>query len=158
MQAFIHQQKTESWLLKNLVQQFCNPKDTSILMGDYVKKGSKKLKHQRLTRSIGWTQFLKRNGFEVLMINEAFTSAKCPACFEKVATFLRVAKPRFYRREKTAVTTFHGLLACTSESCKHNIKGSTKIFNRNNLACLNMFAIAEARMSGNERPQYLCSR
>ncbi|KAL0223368.1 hypothetical protein P9112_002758 [Eukaryota sp. TZLM1-RC] len=37
-------------------------------------------------------------------------------------------------------------------------KGSTKLFNRNMLACLNMFAFAEARMSGNERPQYLCSR
>ncbi|KAL0214642.1 hypothetical protein P9112_006826 [Eukaryota sp. TZLM1-RC] len=152
IQAFIHKQKTESWLLKNLVQQFGNPKVTLILMG---KKGSKNLKHQRPTRGIGWIQFLKRNGLEILMINEAFTSAKCPVCFEKVATFLRVAKPRFYRREKTHVTTCHGLLACNSESCKLSNKGSTKLFNRNKLACLNMFAIAEARMSGNERPKYL---
>ncbi|KAL0219257.1 hypothetical protein P9112_004910 [Eukaryota sp. TZLM1-RC] len=28
MQAFIHRQKAESWLLKYLVQQFGNPKDT----------------------------------------------------------------------------------------------------------------------------------
>ncbi|KAL0214611.1 hypothetical protein P9112_006795 [Eukaryota sp. TZLM1-RC] len=42
MQAFIHKQKTESWLLKGLVQQFGNPKVTLILMG---KKGSKNLKY-----------------------------------------------------------------------------------------------------------------
>ncbi|KAL0215183.1 hypothetical protein P9112_007367 [Eukaryota sp. TZLM1-RC] len=120
------------------------------------KKGSKNLKHHRPTRGIAWIQFLKRNGFEVLMINEVFTSAKCPVCFEKVATFLRVTNPRFYRREKTPVTTCHGLLACSSESCKLSNKGSTKLFNRNKLACLNMLAIAEARMSGDERPQYLC--
>ncbi|KAL0204897.1 hypothetical protein P9112_000204 [Eukaryota sp. TZLM1-RC] len=110
------------------------------------------------TRGIGWIQFLKRNGFEVLMINEAFTSAKCPVRFEKVATFLRVTNSRFYRREKIPVNTCHGLLACKSESCKLSNKGSTKLFNRNKLACLNMFANAEARMSGNGRPQYLCSR
>ncbi|KAL0216062.1 hypothetical protein P9112_008246 [Eukaryota sp. TZLM1-RC] len=158
LQAFIHKQKTESWLLNSLVQQFGNPKDTLILMGDYGKKGSKNLKHQRATRGIGWIQFLKRNGFEVSMINEAFTSAKCPVCFEKVATFLRVTNPRFYRREKTPVPTCHSLSAFNSESCKLSNKGSTKLFNRNKLACLNMFAIAEARLSGNERPPYLCSR
>ncbi|KAL0216506.1 hypothetical protein P9112_008690 [Eukaryota sp. TZLM1-RC] len=38
MQAFIQKQKTESRLLKYLVQQFGNPKDTLILMGDYGKK------------------------------------------------------------------------------------------------------------------------
>ncbi|KAL0223362.1 hypothetical protein P9112_002752 [Eukaryota sp. TZLM1-RC] len=157
MQAFVHKQKTESWLLKNFVQQLGNPKDTLILMADYGKRISKNLKHQRPTRGIGWIQFLKRNGFEVLMINGAFT-AKCPVCFEKVATFLRVSNPRFYRRETTAVTTCHGLLACNSESCKRSNKGSKKLFNRNKLACLNMFAFAEARMSGNERPQYLCSK
>ncbi|KAL0218817.1 hypothetical protein P9112_004470 [Eukaryota sp. TZLM1-RC] len=158
MQAFIHKQKTESWLLKNLVQQFGNPKDILIQMGDYGKQGSKNLKHQRPTRGIGWIQFLKRNRFEVLMINEAFTSAKCPVCFEKVATFLRVTNPRCYKRENTPVTTCHGLLACNSESCKFSNKGSTKLFDRNKLACLNMIAIAEARMSGNEMPQYLCSK
>ncbi|KAL0218992.1 hypothetical protein P9112_004645 [Eukaryota sp. TZLM1-RC] len=158
MQAFIHKQKTESWLLKSLVQQFGNPKDTLILMGDCGKKGSKNLKHHRPTRGIGWIQFLQRNGFEVLMINEAFTSGKCPVCFEKVATFLRVTNPRLYRREKTPVTTCHGLLAFNSESCKLSNKGSTKLFNRNKLACLNMFAIAEARMNGNEKSQYLCCR
>ncbi|KAL0204708.1 hypothetical protein P9112_000015 [Eukaryota sp. TZLM1-RC] len=94
MQAFIHKQKIESWLLKSLVHQFGNPKNTLILMGDYGKNGFKNLKHQRPTRGIEWIQFLKRNGFEVLMINEAFTSAKCPVCFEKVATFLRVTNPR----------------------------------------------------------------
>ncbi|KAL0224026.1 hypothetical protein P9112_003416 [Eukaryota sp. TZLM1-RC] len=157
MQAFIHKQKSESWLLKSLIHQLCNPKDTLILMGDSGKKGSKNWKHHRPTRGIACIQFLKRNGFEVLMINETFTSAKCPVCFEKVATFVRVANPRFYRREKTPVTTCHGLLACNSESCKLSNKGSTRLFNRNKLACLNMFAMVEARMSGNERPQYLCS-
>ncbi|KAL0206969.1 hypothetical protein P9112_012680 [Eukaryota sp. TZLM1-RC] len=108
MQVCIHKQKTESWLLRSLVQQFGNPKNTLILMGDYGKKGAKNLKHQRPTRGIGWIQFLKWNGFEVLMIYEAFTSTKCPVCFEKVATFLRVTNPRFCRREKTPVTTCHG--------------------------------------------------
>ncbi|KAL0205594.1 hypothetical protein P9112_000901 [Eukaryota sp. TZLM1-RC] len=122
-----------------------------------VKKDSKNLKHDRPNRGIGWIQFLKRNGFEVLMINEAFPSTKCSVCFEKVDTFLRVTDRRFYRREKTPVTTCHGLLACDSESYKISNKGSTKLFNRDKLACLNMFAIAEARMSGNERPQSLCS-
>ncbi|KAL0213761.1 hypothetical protein P9112_005945 [Eukaryota sp. TZLM1-RC] len=145
-------------LLKNLVQKFGNPKETLILLGDYGKKGSNNLKHHRPTPGIGWIQFLKRNGFEVLMINEAFTSAKCPGCFEKLATFLRVTNTEFYRREMNPVTTFHGLLACNSENCKLSNKGSTKLFNRNKLACLNMFAIAEVRTSGSERPQYLCSR
>ncbi|KAL0215030.1 hypothetical protein P9112_007214 [Eukaryota sp. TZLM1-RC] len=90
MQAFIHKQKTESWLLKKLVQQFGNPKDTLILMGHYGKKSSKNLKQQRPTPGSGWTQFLKMNGFEVLMINEAFNSAKCPVCFEKVATSFEI--------------------------------------------------------------------
>ncbi|KAL0214737.1 hypothetical protein P9112_006921 [Eukaryota sp. TZLM1-RC] len=157
MQASIHKQKTTSWLLTNLAQQFGNPKETLILMGDYGKRGSKNLKHQRPSRGIGLIQFLKRNEFEVLMINEAFTSAKCPVCFEKVVTFLRVTNPRFYRREKIPVTTCHGLLACNSDGCKPSNKGSTKLFNRNKLAFLNMFAIAEARMSGNERRQYLAS-
>ncbi|KAL0207646.1 hypothetical protein P9112_012274 [Eukaryota sp. TZLM1-RC] len=90
MQAFILKQETKSWLLKNLVQKFGNPKDTFILMGDYGKNGSKNLKHHRPTRGIGWIQFLKRYGFEVLVINDALISAICPVCFEKVGTPLRI--------------------------------------------------------------------
>ncbi|KAL0218949.1 hypothetical protein P9112_004602 [Eukaryota sp. TZLM1-RC] len=142
MQAFIHKQKAEIWLLKNLVQQYGNQKDTLILMGDCGKSGSKNLKHHRPTRGIIWIQFLNRNGCEVLMINEAFTSAECPVCFEKVATFLTVTNPRLYKREMTPVTTCHGLLACNIESCKISNKGSTKLLNRNKLACLIMFANA----------------
>ncbi|KAL0225990.1 hypothetical protein P9112_013314 [Eukaryota sp. TZLM1-RC] len=127
-------------------------------MGDRGKKGSKNLKHQRPTRGIGWTQLLKRYRFEILMIDEAFTSAKCPVCFKKVATFLRVSNTGFDRREKSPITSCHGLLTCNSQSCKFSNQGSTKLFNRNKRAYLIVFPITEARMSGNEKPQYLCNR
>ncbi|KAJ1894248.1 hypothetical protein LPJ81_005196, partial [Coemansia sp. IMI 209127] len=76
-------------------------------------------KFQEPIRGIGFRRMLRRMGFEVYLIDEYLTSSICPTCLKKSLTkFKVVPNPRFYRRADTATVLCHGLLMCTTDSCK----------------------------------------
>ncbi|KAL0221162.1 hypothetical protein RCL1_001016 [Eukaryota sp. TZLM3-RCL] len=80
MQRYVHRQKTEARLLNNLVSKFGNPENFIIIMGDFGMNGKAHLRHQRPTRGTGWYKFFRRFNFDLLLVDEAFTSSKCPLC------------------------------------------------------------------------------
>ncbi|KAL0209669.1 hypothetical protein RCL1_008507 [Eukaryota sp. TZLM3-RCL] len=170
MQRFVHSQKCESFLLKSLISKFGNREEIVVAMGDQCGGGKKNLRHQRPTRGYRWNSFLKRNGYEVYLVNETLTSKRCPLCQNEVKNFLEVQNPRVYKQIKYPTTTCWGLLGCESDVCKADVRPVDpaevdpnrprhnylrRFWNRNRLACLNMLNIADSVVNGQERPLYL---
>ncbi|KAL0220299.1 hypothetical protein RCL1_000153 [Eukaryota sp. TZLM3-RCL] len=170
MQRFVHSQKCESFLLKSLISKFGNRDEIVVAMGDQCGGGKKNLRHQRPTRGYRWNSFLKRNGFEVYLVDETLTSKRCPLCQNEVKNFLEVQNPRVYKRIKSPIKTCWGLLGCESDVCKADVRpvGPVEVdpnrprhyylrrfWNRNRLACLNMLNIVDSVVNGQERPLYL---
>ncbi|KAL0217200.1 hypothetical protein RCL1_007683 [Eukaryota sp. TZLM3-RCL] len=170
MQRYVHRQKTEARLLNNLVSKFGNPENFIIIMGDFGMNGKANLRHQRPTRGTGWYKFSRRFNFDLLLVDEAFTSSKCPLCESDVKNFLTVSNPRPYKRIKYPTTTCWGLLGCESDVCRADVRPVDPVevdpnrprhyylrrfWKRNRLACLNMLNIVDSCMNGQERPVYL---
>ncbi|KAL0216858.1 hypothetical protein RCL1_007341 [Eukaryota sp. TZLM3-RCL] len=142
MQNLSHRQKVESKLKTSLIEKYATRaangrvlKKPVIMIGDFSKQGgcSINLKHNPPFRGSGWRKTLRKLGFPVFLLNEWGTSSRCPECGQEVKKFLQVPNPKPYRREKTPTTLCHGLLECTSDTCKNG--GERKYWNRNGLAC-----------------------
>ncbi|KAL0209730.1 hypothetical protein RCL1_008568 [Eukaryota sp. TZLM3-RCL] len=173
MQRFVHSQKCESFLLKSLISIFGNRDEIVIAMGDQCGGGKKNLRHQRPTRGYRWNSFLKRNGFEVYLVDETLTSKRCPLCQNEVKNFLDVQNPRVYKRIKYPLTTCWGLVGCESDVCKADVRPVDPVevnpnrprhyylrrfWNRNRLACLNILNIVDSVVNGQDRPLIVGTR
>ncbi|KAL0221543.1 hypothetical protein RCL1_001397 [Eukaryota sp. TZLM3-RCL] len=172
MQRYVHGQKTEARLLNNLVSILGNPENFIIIMADFGMNGKANLRHQQPTRGTGWYKFFRRFNFDLILVDEAFTSSKCPLCDSDVNNFLTVPNPRPYKRVKYPTKTCWGLLGCESDVCKADVRPVDPVevesnrprhfylrrfWNRNRLACLNMLNIVDSLLNGQERPVYLSS-
>ncbi|KAL0212750.1 hypothetical protein RCL1_006376 [Eukaryota sp. TZLM3-RCL] len=162
MQIFSNRQKVESKLKSSLIEKYATRvangrvlKKPVIMFGDFSKQGgsSTNLKHNPPSRGSGWRKTLRKLGFNVFLLNEWDTSSRCPECHQEVKKFLQVPNPKPYRREKTPTTLCHGLLECTSDTCKDG--GERMYWNRSRLACINLLAVFNSITFGLERPNYL---
>ncbi|KAL0220930.1 hypothetical protein RCL1_000784 [Eukaryota sp. TZLM3-RCL] len=148
MQRYVHIQKAEEKLFKTLKSIYGNPEDVAIILGDNGNK-TKALRHQKSTRSVAWRKFFKRHGYTMCLLDERYTSSKCPCCHDDVVKFKKVPNPKPWKREETPEVTLNAVLKCSSEGC------NGKVWNRNKLACLNFEAIVLNVLEGHERPEYL---
>ncbi|KAL0220259.1 hypothetical protein RCL1_000114 [Eukaryota sp. TZLM3-RCL] len=148
MQRYVHIQKAEEKLLKTLKSIYGNPEDVAIISGDNGNK-TKALRHQKSTRSVAWRKFFKRHGYTMCLLDEKYTSSKCPCCHEDVVKFKKVPNPKPWKREETPEIALNAVLKCSSKVC------NGKVWNRNKLACLNFEAIVLNVLEGQERPEYL---
>ncbi|KAL0221731.1 hypothetical protein RCL1_001585 [Eukaryota sp. TZLM3-RCL] len=142
MQRYVHIQKAEEKLWKRLKSIYANPEDVAIILGDNGNK-TKALRHQKSTRSVAWRKFFKRHGYTMCLLDERYTSSKCPCCHDDVVRFKKVPNP------KTPEVTLNAVLKCSSEVC------DGKVLERNKLPCLNFAAIVLNVLEGHERPEYL---
>ncbi|KAL0213088.1 hypothetical protein RCL1_006714 [Eukaryota sp. TZLM3-RCL] len=148
MQRYVHIQKAEEKLFKTLKSIYGNPEDVASILGDNGNK-TKALRHQKSTRSVAWRKFFKRHGYTMCLLDERYTSSKCPCCHDDVVKFKKVPNPKPWKREETPEVTLNAVLKCSSEGC------NGKVWNRNKLACLNFEAIVLNVLEGHERPEYL---
>lgn len=94
-----------------------------------------------------------RAGFNVLLVNEFKTSSVCPHChLQSLETFVQRPSPRPWRHG--AMVTVHGLLRCQSEICQLFLNGEhlPRLWNRDDVATLNIRAIVEETIAQGERP------
>ena len=86
MNKYINTQKSESKMVKNFKNKYGEPNETVIMYGDYdgkdnIIKGKEPIVTKNLKRA------LRREGYEVYLINEYNTSALCHKCEHKTETF-----------------------------------------------------------------------
>ncbi|KAI8388266.1 uncharacterized protein BYT42DRAFT_611336 [Radiomyces spectabilis] len=101
-------------------------------------------------RGVGMRRMLKKQGFEVYLLDEFKTSSCCPDCGDPLEKFKKVPNPRPYRRTKQPEVLCHGLLRCTNQKCKHD--HGYKLWNRDLAAVLNFRKILFGHRENNERP------
>ena len=111
-----------------------------LILGDW---SAPTVKYHEPIRNKGMIRMLKKNGFDVYLINEFKTSPVCPDCEGALKKFCTVANPRPYRREKNPTVTCNGLLKCDNHS-------PAKLWNRDLAAVCNFRKILnELRTTGN---------
>ncbi|KAL0239566.1 hypothetical protein GEMRC1_009674 [Eukaryota sp. GEM-RC1] len=133
-----------------------NKNDCVLMFGDNGNK-SQNLKHLRSSIGVSWRNFFKRNGYNLVLVDESYTSSKCPTCWRPVKVFKEINNPKPWKREKKPLVKCHALLRCKSQECREECHGSAKIWNRNKLACINIKTIVEHHLERGlgVRPSYL---
>ena len=153
MNKYINTQKSESKMVKNFKNKYGEPNETVIMYGDYDGKDNIiKRKEPIVTKNL--KRALRREGYEVYLINEYNTSALCHKCEHKTETFKerKSEKPK----KKDEMEEVWGLLRCSNLNCKVITKKGAKersIYNRDYNSCKNMQKIVEYLKKHNERPK-----
>ncbi|KAI9319779.1 hypothetical protein BX666DRAFT_1839294, partial [Dichotomocladium elegans] len=113
-------------------------------------------------RGKGFRMLLRKNGFEVFLIDEYKTSRCCPACLnESLSTYKRVQNPRPAHRGREdrwrSEVIFFSPFECDSNifcRCSHqNCSPQRRVWNRDLAACLNMHHIIRSLRSDGSVPQ-----
>ena len=127
-------------LIKILKSKF--GEDSVLILGDW---SAPTVKYHEPIRNKGMIRMLKKNGFDVYLINEFKTSSVCPDCEGALKKFCTVANPRPYRREKNPTVTCNGLLKCDNHS-------PAKLWNRDLAAVCNFRKILNKLRKTGNRP------
>jgi hypothetical protein len=75
-------QKSESTMIQKLSRMLGSPEDTVVYIGDWDQHGKYLI---GMEPSIGWG--LRKAGYEVYLVREAYTSCTCHNCFGKTEKF-----------------------------------------------------------------------
>ena len=144
-------QKSEAEFVKKVKMKYGQPQNTTIFLGDWSQTHS--VKFHAPTKIQGFRKMFQRAGFNVLLVNEFKTSSVCPTCHhQSLETFVQRPSPRPWRRG--ALVTVHGLLRCQSEICQQFVNGQRlpRLWNRDDIATLNIRAIVEETLADGDRP------
>ncbi|KAI7894199.1 uncharacterized protein EV154DRAFT_397899, partial [Mucor mucedo] len=91
---------------------------------------------------------LKKNGFEVFLIDEFRTSSFCPDCEQSLKKIQTITSLRPYRRKETPTIICYGLLGYENVNCLIEYKdggiAERKLWNRDLAAVLNFKKILES--------------
>jgi uncharacterized protein YbaR (Trm112 family) len=150
--SFVNTQKSESNFLKNVKKTFGSSSDTTILIGDWSKTS---MKFSACTKGKGFRTMFKRAGYKTFLVDEYLTSSVCPCCKEtNLETFKERENPKPWKNNMMKI---HGLLRCQSEKCqlKMNDRIVSRLWNRDDVATLNIKETVEEIMDSGERPVYL---
>lgn len=130
-------------LIRNLRSKFGD--GAVLIIGDWSVPSTK---FQEPQRNKGLIRLLKKNGFQVYMVNEHKTSSVCPECEGELVTFKKVPNPRPHKRKERPTVTCHGLLKCVQHS-------PPLIYNRDMAAVLNFRKILQQLRQNGTRPSAL---
>jgi hypothetical protein len=145
--SFINKQKSESKMINNFKKAFniTKPENTLIAIGDFSR--NKTLKNHEPAKGKSMRNLLKRNGFNMYLINEYNTSAK---------SFIDGAKTEKFRpriNKKGNVVLCHGLLR--SKNAETNQGKEHILVNRDFNGSMNILTIAQCILERKELPPYL---
>ena len=148
LNTFMNTQKSEAKFLKKFEATYS--KEATIFIGDW-DTGGHTLPGQISTKGKGFRTMFRRAGYSVYLVNEHKSSVTCPVCFKDELKCLKKREsPKPWRKGKSV--TVHGLLHCQSEICQQ-ANGNARLWNRDDVATLNIKTIVEDTLLFGERPQ-----
>jgi len=146
--TFIDTQKSERAFLNKFRRTFGTPTDTVVAFGDWEQRQHRKYKEP--TKGKGFRQMLRRDGYDVFLVDEHKSSVQCSSCCSPSARchkFRRRLDPNTSKpQEQRHRRDVHGLLVCNTCS---------RLWNRDVNAPLNMNTLTRACLEGRPRPFYL---
>ncbi|KAL0224047.1 hypothetical protein P9112_003437 [Eukaryota sp. TZLM1-RC] len=143
--AEINRTRSEAKMIQRFKSVIGDPSQVVIGIGDWEQR--KRMKFKEPTKGKGLRILFKKAGYKVFLIDEFRTSCCCFNCkkAEKtVETFRWCRNPRPWKRHEMSIR--HGLTMC--KSCE-------SLWNRDRNASLNMLAVMEAYINGEDRQEYL---
>lgn len=154
--AKIKDQKSIVRLAKNLQRKFGGENcvdDVVIVLGNW-STGSYNMRYHQPTKGIQMRRQLRKQGFQVYLLEEQYTSKICPGCnLQSLRPFQRCPNPRPHccdgRNQEILV---HGLLQCSTESCR-TLNGQPRLWNWDMVATLNYKAIIDSQYEHGARPE-----
>jgi transposase len=128
-------------MLKRFQKLFDSPDETIIAIGDFEQRQHRKFKEP--IKGKGFRNLFRKAGYLVYLVDEFRTSCRCSACHGECKTFRECENPRPFR---SGSILRHGLVKC---------KTCSKLWNRDTNAASNIWKVAMAAISGQDRPEYL---
>lgn len=135
--------QNEQKMIKEFIATFGEPKDIIVCVGDWEQKHQ--MKYMEATKGKGMRTLLRKNGFDVYLVNEFRTSCRCFKCHGECDVFRTCENPRPWKKNETILR--HGLTMC--KTCK-------ALWNRDENSSCNIYKIAQIAIQQKERPVYLC--
>lgn len=143
LDSYINKMQNEQKMIKEFISTFGEPKDTIVCIGDWEQKHQ--MKYKEATKGKGIRTLLRKNSFDVYLVNEFRTSCRCFKCNGECDVFRTCENPRPWKKDE--ITLRHGLTMC--KTCK-------ALWNRDENSSCNVYKIAQMAIQGKERPKYLC--
>ena len=167
--AYINMSRSESKMINRFKEEFGPPSDVVIAMGDWEQHHQ--MRYKEPSKGVGMRKIFKQHGYvDLYLANEYRTSKKCSHCQAETEgegeceKFMRMPNPRPCKDANCLCTSrdrevsreckvnnhkkviIHGLVRC---------KTCHRIWNRDVNGALNILAVAEAALNGENRPKYL---
>jgi hypothetical protein len=139
----INIKRNEQKMMSNFKTMYGNPENVVICIGDWEQR--QQMKYKEPTLGIGMRSLLRKNNYNVYLVDEFRSSCKCSKCDGGVCEKFMVRKNP--KPNKDDMRLVHGLLRCKS-GC-----GS---WNRDRNGSSNIYKIAHQAIHNLERPSYLC--
>ncbi|KAG2236350.1 hypothetical protein INT48_008332 [Thamnidium elegans] len=105
LSSYINQIQADKRLSKNLRKKFGN--DCILILGNW---SACHMKFQEQIRGKGMRKMLRKEGFQIYLLDEYKTSSICPSCEHQLENFKECINPRPYRRSNNPTVKCHGLL------------------------------------------------
>ena len=141
--GYINAKKTEQKMIHNFQRTYGTPDKVVICIGDWEQR--KQMKFKEPTIGIGMRTLFRKNGYQVLLVDEFRTSCKCSKCEGGVCEKFRVRQHP--NKKKDELRLIHGLLRC---------KNGCGLWNRDRNGASNIYKIAYQAIHTLGRPTYLC--
>jgi transposase len=103
------------------------------------------MKYKEPTKGKGIRTLLRKNKFQVYLVDEHKTSCKCSLCQGDCEVFRACNNPRPWKKDEIILR--HGLERC--KTCK-------VLWNRDENSSRNMYKISQKAVNKKSRPKYLC--
>jgi hypothetical protein len=152
----INIKRNEQQMISNFRKMYGNPDEVVVCIGDWEQR--QQMKYKEPTLGIGMRSLLRKNKYNVYLVDEFRTSCKCSNCNGGVCEKFMIRKnPRpkpkknkensKKERKYDETRLVHGLLRCKS-GCGE--------WNRDRNGSSNIYKIAYQAIHNLERPSYLC--
>jgi hypothetical protein len=144
LQTFRNTRKSEQKMILNMKKNF--GENTVVAFGDWEQKKHRKFKEP--VKGKGFRTLLRKNGFDVYMVDEFKTSCRCWSCKSDTGVMEKCMERKDPNKKKSErkVKFVHGLLKC---------KTCARLWNRDANASRNILRIARSALLNQERPFYL---
>jgi hypothetical protein len=129
--TFVNTCRMEEKMISKFKNLYGSPDKVIVCFGDYSQTH---LKHSPPVKGKYYRDLFQRHGFQVFLVNEAYTSKRCHDCHQDLKKFKNI----------------HGLLRCK------NCQSGRRFWNRDLNAARNILEIAISEFEGKGRPGYLC--
>ena len=148
--GFINRQKSDADMMNRFKSIFGNPKDTTVLMGDFEQRQHMKFKEPTKGKSIRKT--FKSFGYELYLVDEFRTSCKSFINGEDAKTFLIKKNPRPFREGNIIC---HGLLRSKIFTNEKSCDNKHVLLNRDFNGSMNILEKGRCIIRNKEIPSYL---